>query len=190
MDANLMPLCFGAVTCFSQDSERCTQCQHKATCMESVTNTIAKLREEMNVEAIMLGHRELKTRGKRKSPAADQTRPQASEVKRETHEPIESPSAALQANILAETQAVIARLTKWGDPVTFREKLKAGVNPFDKKQAEPWLLSELMLHRAASTSNIVAAFNKAGIGAIKSAAYRAAFINLKIAELDGGTLRV
>lgn len=125
MSEELAPLCFGAVTYFSSDSSKCISCLWFNACSEKVGLVIKKVSSEIDIDSVMLKHRELKEKKTVPLSRADngEVKTQLTEKKNKT-------------KLKAAESAALAK-SIWGDwfpekssHVDVLRSVKEGKNPY------------------------------------------------------------
>lgn len=193
MSESQAPLCFGALSFHSTDSDRCQACPSFGPCGERVTVNMREISRVLDIDGLMERHRAAKVRiAERAKLAADPGRlkTQATALERNTAvgtASIRSTDDATRVDILSATKEVIASFAVVGSVEDLREALQAGTNPFPRSMTEQWFIGELLLRGAATVANINAAVARGGLSALKAKGASAAFIATKIAtQATGG----
>lgn len=68
------PVCFGAATVFTHDSNVCAQCPHFAGCGEEVTNTLKVIQAHVDVDALLKRHQKAREKTVKTLRKADERR--------------------------------------------------------------------------------------------------------------------
>lgn len=181
MDHAQQPLCFGAVTCFSVDSDRCGECAVKSDCSAVVAATRQTLIEKFGLKEAIEAHEKQKAKKPRIKPKLDETRPRA----KETPGSVVPPARAIPIALVPAIQAASADLTAVENPVVIRASLAKKVNPFPKAKVDFWLMGELLVNNIATPKNIDASMKRVCVSDARIMGVKTAFSNLKIATMQG-----
>lgn len=167
------PVCFGAITCFAVDSERCKGCAHNDACATQVKDNIQELAKAFNVEDLMARHRAAMARRKRSLPAADpgtlkhhaapavknaqqgtatvteSTRQQGQGGDTQNDKAPQQGALGIDAptatiSIMDEMRRVRAEIAAVGDKDDILAKLQAGQNPFPAASRDLHILGEVL----------------------------------------------
>lgn len=152
------PLCFGAITLYSVDSDRCLACASFQECGEQVHANIKEAARVLDVENLLARHRSL-TRKRQEDEKSDdgKLKTQAPPVQRN----VEVSTAKLTESagtpvieLKALAWSILVPLLKGGTASELRAELRAGRNPFPQSMTEQWVLCELLRRGAVSRAVI------------------------------------
>lgn len=149
-DEGLSPICFGAVSFYSQDSDRCLACASFQACGPKVHANMQKISQVLDIEGLLAQHRAAKNVAPK--GAAKPAQDQGNMI---TQAPVEraiDPAATAKKRAMAAS--VLAPLIGTGTTQALRAELAAGKNPFEPAMKEQWVLCEL-LRRGATTRAVI-----------------------------------
>lgn len=156
MSEALAPICFGAITFYSGDSDRCIACNHFGACGPKVEANIKEASRVMDLDGVLARHREFMAKRKQAQLAADDGKlnTQAPPVEQN----VEKATVALKPGPAVELKAlagsILLPLLGGGTVAELHAELKEGRNPFPQSMREQWVLCELLLRGAATRASI------------------------------------
>lgn len=180
------PICFGAVTAFSMDSDRCGACAHKDKCAEQVAVAIAEISKVVDVEGLLEKHRALQKR-RRKAPGESDSRrklktqalaePVKPAVERETNEG--------EGVGQGEAESIVAGLFNGLTVPQLRGRLAADQNPFDFKAQKPqWAICEVLRRGKETVETYAAVLRHVGVSEGASQAVMSKLITMGVFNLN------
>ena len=149
-EAGVFPICFGAVSMFSEDSDRCLACAAFQECRPATHANAQRISQVLDIDDLLARHRAAKNVAPKRAEklAADGGGlVTQAPVERAIDPSIKAAKRALAASILSP-------LLAGGTPQTLRAELTAGRNPFQQAMREQWVVCEL-LRQGATTRALV-----------------------------------
>jgi len=177
------PICFGAITLFSEDSDNCLACASFSGCSKRVENNIKIVSRVRNFDHLKAEHMKLKHKRKLEQIAADsgtlktQAPPVEKNVTQGTVTLAEGPSLQLRI----EQKSILKALCGAGTLADLKASIAAGINPFPRSLTETWLLCELLVRGAATKHAVENIVKKVGGS---TARCKAAPLALRVADLS------
>lgn len=186
MSELVSPLCFGAVTFYSADAERCRGCQTFQGCGERVQKNITEISRVIDVETLLKRHREAKAKmqAKKLKPDSGGLKTQAPSVERNTEVAslvVTADKDTLKAEVRSATKTIFEAVLGVGRIDELRADLAAGKNPFPHSMKDHWLIGELLLRGQATTERVRKAVEIVGGGEARITAMNAVLTGTKIA---------
>lgn len=158
MQDELVPLCFGAITLYSTDSDRCLACASFQECGEIVHTNIKEAARVLDVESLLTRHRALTRRRQQdEKPDDGKLKTQAPPVQRNVEVGTAKLTESAGTPVLelkALASSILLPLLNGGTVDELRAELQAGRNPFPQSMTEQWVLCELLRRGAVSRAVI------------------------------------
>lgn len=180
--ADTAPLCFGAITFYAMDSERCGACAFSNGCSDAVEKHIAKVSHVIDVDSLLKRHMALK-QGKKKP---EKTAPDSGEL--ETQDP--------EVKLKARTEVVLKRMlgcfgTKKGRIGKFQAAMSERTNKMEPGSVD-FIAVELLFAGPLSKDALAVAIAETAPDArLESEAIFAALVGLQIAAvIDDDTIQI
>lgn len=184
------PICFGALTFYSVNAEKCAQCVAFAACGPRVQENIVEVSRALDIDALMEKHHAAKRRPTSDGLQADPGRlkSQAPSVERNVRfaKIVAKPTdEGAKVEILQDgIKPILLGMMKEGTFEELREDLQAGKNPFPTSMQAEYLLCELLLRGRATRAQIESTVSRLGVPPQKIKSLRHAFSGSKLATMD------
>jgi hypothetical protein len=184
------PLCFGALTFYSVNADRCKQCIAFAACGPQVQETIVEVSRALDIDALMEKHHAAKRRpanfGLQADPGRLKTQAPAVERNVKFATVTATPSdEGTRVEILEDgVKPILLGMMKEGTFAELREDIQAGKNPFPRSMQAEFLLCELLLRGRSTRAEIESTVSRLGASPEKIKSLRHAFSGSKLATMD------
>lgn len=153
------PLCFGAITFYAADSDKCSVCPFAGDCGEKVKQHIAEVSRIIDVDDLMLRHKAYRRKGGAQSliPDTGRLNTQAPAAEREmtvATATITPADGGVVVDVRTEAKSILTHMLRVGSLDEIRESLRTGSNPFPASMTREHILAELLIKGPATIDGI------------------------------------